>query len=320
MIVKRVLDTTLTIDDFQILRSKNIDNVIFNIINDKFNNICYRKCFILEVLRIINIGDIESNQNDVQNCSFNVNVLFEVNCEYFQNLEPVLNMKILSIRNNSLTLGSKNKIAVMKPSVDEKVSDLIKGFKEGDYYPVRSGRAIFEPVSNKIKIGCVSYFNNMNKELMFDLKSSEFIKKYIINNENFDIKKIIETVSNFEIPDKNKILSLDKQSIIQKLQPYATPEKKGWNNLLEDLINNKIINAIEEKKEMVLLLDMSDLSNVRYKLDFSNDKKDIAKWNDTHMFMLMSDIYIFTKQIEDFNKMYSEDKIKIILQKYLNSL
>jgi hypothetical protein len=321
MIAKRILDTTLTIEDFQILRSKNIDNVIFNIIKNKFEGICYVKCYILNVLRLINIGDIESNQNDVQNCSFNVNVLFEIECEFFQTLEPILDMKILSIRNNSITLGSKNKIAVLKPGSEEKISDLTNGFKEGDYYPVRAGRAIFEPVSNKIKIGCVSYHTPLYKDLLSLDVSNKFISKYYLNNEIMN-ETTVEKIF-FEINQDlalNTFMSVDKEEFIKKLQPWFVESKNS--NLLEDLKNNKILNM--SNKEIIIVVDKSNLANVTYSISRESDKnkEGIDPLNYDSLFQLISEVYIFYNQINNFNdeNLYSKNKTKIILQNYLSSL
>lgn len=286
MFVKKIISTTITIEDFQTLRSKNIDNVIFGMVKDKFENICYSKCYIIEVLRLISIGDIESNQNDVINCSFNVNVLFEIYCEFYQSLEPILDMKILNIRNNSITLGSDNKIAVLKPNTDENVENIIKGFEKGDYFPVRAGRCIYEPASNKIKIGCVPFKTSMVKDL--DVKYPNYkITKNFIESGNFDkvLSEIsIDSVENNSNTDKNNLLRAFKDSF-----------RKDIKN------EDHIIISIDKTKDAEWL----------YKI--INDNSYI-EMNSQSLFLIVSEMYIIKKQVKDFKnrELYSEAKLKLI--------
>lgn len=139
MIGPRRLMATLTIDDFGILMSDNIESVVFGILKAKYSKVCYLKCFVISVNEIIHMSDIEFNQNDISNCSCNINVIFDCTVEILYHEEIITDMKVLSSKPNVTTFGSENKIAIVKEAV------------VGDIMCIRS---IYEPGSNKIKIGC----------------------------------------------------------------------------------------------------------------------------------------------------------------------
>ncbi len=288
MFVKRAISTTITIDDFQTLRSKNIDNVIFNLVKNKFENICYMKCFIIEVLRLINIGDIESNQNDVVNCSFNVNVLFEVYCEYYQTMEPILDMKILNIRQNAITLGSSNKIAVLKPANGENVGELIKGFEKGDYFPVRAGRCIYEPVSDKIKIGCVSFNTPLNETINIKQSDYKISKDFVLSG---DIERVLHEIPVSDIVNLSK---LNNSHLLQGLK----------DRFSKDMKSDYIIISIDQVKD----------GDWKYKIVGNKNVNSAIDMNYKSLFEIVSDIYIIKKQVKDFKnkELYSEAKLKII--------
>ncbi len=288
MFVKRAISTTITIDDFQTLRSKNIDNVIFNLVKNKFENICYMKCFIIEVLRLINIGDIESNQNDVVNCSFNVNVLFEVYCEYYQTMEPILDMKILNIRQNAITLGSSNKIAVLKPANGENVGELIKGFEKGDYFPVRAGRCIYEPVSDKIKIGCVSFNTPLNETINIKQSDYKISKDFVLSG---DIERVLHEIPVSDIVNLSK---LNNSHLLQGLK----------DRFSKDMKSDYIIISIDQVKD----------GDWKYKIVGNKNVNSAIDMNYKSLFEIVSDMYIIKKQVKDFKnkELYSEAKLKII--------
>lgn len=147
MIVERRMFTTLTINDFSILRTSDISSAIFGILRSKYKSICYQKSYIHDITKVLHVSDIEFNQNDVANCSCNVNVIFTAKVENIVSDEIVTDMKVLSERQGAITLGSDNKIAIVKESIPV-------GYSVGDYLPVNCVRAILEPGSNKIKLGC----------------------------------------------------------------------------------------------------------------------------------------------------------------------
>lgn len=142
MIGHRRITATLTIEDFSILMTNDIGATLLSIIKDKYQGRCYLKCFIISVDSIVHMSDIEFNQNDISNCSCNVNIIFDCTAEIIYPGEIVKNMHILSYKPSFTTLGDANKIAIVKEDTKN---------TEGDVVCVR---AIYEPGSSKIKMGC----------------------------------------------------------------------------------------------------------------------------------------------------------------------
>ncbi len=145
MLGPRRITATLTIEDFSVLMSNDIESVVLSILKNKYQGVCYSKCFIISVDKIIHVSDIEFNQNDISNCSCNVNIIFDCTVEVVYPGEIIKDLNVLSTEKSIVTLGDHNKIAIIKAKMT-----LAKGSKaEGTCL-----KAIYEPGSDKIKIGC----------------------------------------------------------------------------------------------------------------------------------------------------------------------
>jgi len=293
MIAELRQNCILTIDDISVIRSKNIENAIFNILIDKFKGICYKKTYIIDIVKILKMSDFEFNQNDIANCSFNLEVLFVCKCEYFLPDEPVMDMKVLNIKQNSITLGSNNKIAILKDFNSREISEL----KVGDLFPVRAVKCIYEPCSNKIKMGCLllnneSKINIVNKEqenstFVINTKSNNFghlMGISLYNEQSYD--KNVEKEMNKSNTAEGTLISVD-----DLLNILIKQDKKWVVVKIKNLYSNNIKLLNETDKE---------ISNEYIEID------------DGFLCGVLSRHYVLRNTI---NKL---SKDKIVLQKYYN--
>jgi len=195
MIYERRIGATLTILDINDILSNDIDSVVLSMIKTKFEKICYMKSYIHKIIKIINVKDIECNQTDISNCSFNVDVVFAVECENVMPGEVITDMKILSIKKDSIILGCDNKIAVVKNFNSEDV----KNFSVGSVMPVRNVKSIYEPRSTKIKIGCSTLKDPAFTEDRF--KKFDTVLKFDYFNNADDYNKFRDYF--YTMPERN---------------------------------------------------------------------------------------------------------------------
>lgn len=300
MIAEKIIETTLTINDFSLIRSKNIENIVLGMLKNIYKNKCYQKCFIVDVVRILNIKDMEFNQNDISHCSFNINVLFIIVCEYFIHTEPVMDMKILNIKQTAITLGSENKIAVVK---EFNIKD-IEQFKVGDLLPVKAIKCIYEPCSDKIKLGCVLI--NMiayDTELFYNLSSNDnkFKIKKIHKNGVSQIKESVRQIleyneKSFNVDDNTNNSNVNMKSFKELFEAHEDDLNEGYICFSINLKKNKYQNRIELLRE---------------------DEGDKCKEIDQlELFSLISDQYVYRNTVNSLSSLYDSDyyKDKNILQ------
>jgi hypothetical protein len=299
MIAEKIIETTLTVNDFSLIRSKNIENIVLGMLKNIYKNKCYQKCFIVDVVRILNIKDMEFNQNDISHCSFNINVLFIIVCEYFIHAEPIMDMKILNIKQTAVTLGSDNKIAVVK---EFSMKD-VEQFKVGDYIPVKAIKCIYEPCSEKIKIGCVlinmtdydveSFYNSTNEDNKFKIKK---IHKNGVSQIKESVRQILEYNEksfNLEngINDDNNV-----KSFKELFEAHEDDLNDGYICFSVDLKQNKYNNRIK-------LLSEDNIEKCK-------------EIDQLELFSLIADQYVYRNTVNSLSSLYDSEyyKDKNILQ------
>ncbi len=294
MILEKRENCVLTISDFSVIRSKDVEDIILQILKNKFEGICFKKAFIHEVIKILKLSDFEFNQNDINNCSFNIEVLFVCKCEYFISEEPVMDMQILNMKSNSITLGSKNKIAVVKEFKQEE----IKEFKVGDILPVKSLRCIFEPGSNKIKMGCVMLsndnyktFSEIDKNIIYSVKPSQFnfsflhgISKYCDDSYKEDI-------------DNSLVKSKSKYSITYK----------------SNISFSKLLELLESDSKDIIRFSYDNVYGDNITIHKENNSKDDVDVDSAFLFGIAANQYVLRNTI---NVISGLEKDKSILQNY----
>jgi hypothetical protein len=204
-----------------------------------------------------------------------------------------MDMKILNIKQNSITLGSNNKIAVLKDFNSRE----IVGLKAGDILPVRAIKCIYEPCSNKIKMGCL-------------LLSAES-KVNIINGEHKNSEFAINTKNN-NFGHLQGISSYNEKLYKEDINKELTNQQQTNALISIDYLLNEIIN--QDSKEWIIF----KISNT-----YSNNIEIIKKTNDN-----ISDKYIeiddgflcgvLSRQYVLRNTINELSKDKIVLQKYYN--
>lgn len=145
MLLKRIFDITVTIRDFNIIYSADLDSNILDIIRKNYENTNYKGCYINSVNKILYRSHLENNCEDLE-ISFNVNVVFEAECLIYSMDEIILDMKVVKVTNECITLNKKNVFAIIK------IKNNILDIQTGQLLPFIVRKAHFDIKFNKIKI------------------------------------------------------------------------------------------------------------------------------------------------------------------------
>jgi hypothetical protein len=307
MIITKIFDIILNIENINTIFNKDINLTIFELIKNKYVNRCYLGVFITSLNKILNRSLIESDQTDL-NGTFYVSIQFEAECIIYNTNEVILDMVVQDNINNSLSVSNDICSAVIK--LNKSVVEFIKGQK----IPIIVGKAKFDTGSDKIRINSYPFIPIVdNKTIFYKITKLSEMAKHKLND------KIIKYINNEEII-KKEILSKknNKWSHFNNLVfPYkinssdSIIKKNNTIDLLElDKLENKIIlqhNEIDMSKKILCIFDNDSVETY---LEIDNFET---------LYPIFKKYYLYIKLINDLSNIYDTDE-KINLNKNIFDL
>jgi hypothetical protein len=292
-------DIILNITNINDIFTKNLDNRLLYLINEKYSNKCYMNSYILKINKILNRSLLESNQNDL-NCSFNISIQFEAECLVYNKNEIILNMEIQEIINNNILLKKDKTLALIKNNND------LKSFQKGDKLPIIVGKVKYSLGSDKISINSYPFIPITNEIIYYKiskLSKSDFellndnIIKYI--HEEEDIKKNI-------LNKKNNTWNYF-QELIYPYKKKIESKSKSTIDILK-FINN--LNNSTDESFIISLEDKNDISNRLFNIYKEDEINNYIK-NNSYLILyeLCKKYYLYLKVINDLSIEYSSDKL-----------
>lgn len=301
MLITKIFDIILNIEDINIIFSNNIENNILNLLNQKYLNKCFLESYIININKILNRSLIESNQNDL-NCSLTVCIQFEAECVIYNQNEVILDMEIQDNINNNIITKKDNIIAMIKNNTDMTI------FKKGDKIPIIVGKAKFTTGSNKISINSYPFIPILNKNIIY----------YKINNiTDNDKAQLYESIIMYiEIEEKRKIEILKNKNhkwdyFSDLLYPYKnnktkeTIKSENCSDLLSFNYENNIIyiNDNINASEHLICIQKNNITN------YLEEKSVLILYN------LFKKYYLNLKLINDLSSIYDTEEL---IQENLN--
>ncbi len=293
MIINKIFDVKLNIDNINIIFSKDINAVILDLINKKFTNKCYLEVYILKINKILNRSLIQTDQSNLNGLLY-VCIQFEAECISYSNGEVILEMNIKNIINNSVSLTNEHCHGIIKMNKN------IPVFKTGQSIPIKVGKAKFDPGSDTINVNAYPFIPLLNKQVYYKLTTiSDIVKEKLndiilmINNEE-EIKKTIE------LQKDNKWNYFN--NIIYPYNKYISKEKIKKSKC-EDILNiDKLQNSIISYDTEI---DLSERLITIY--------KDVSEYIECDSFEILYDVYktyyLHINLINNLSKLYNTDKI-----------
>ena len=295
MRITKIFDIILNIDNINIIFSNNIEDQIFNLIEQKYLNKCYLESYIIKINKILNRSLLESNQNNL-NCDFIVYIQFEAECIIYNQNEVILDMEIQDNINNNIITKKDNIIAMIKNNSDMSI------FKKGDKIPIIVGKAKFTTGSNKISINSYPFIPITNKNIIY-YKINE-----ITENDKLQLQ---ESIINYIEIEENKKLEILKNK---------NNKWNYFNDLLYPYKNNKNKDIIKTEK-CIDLLSFNYSNSIIYindNINLSERLVCIQKNNITNyleeksiliLYNLLKKYYLNLKLINDLSTQYNTDEL-----------
>ena len=295
MIITKIFDIILNIDDISIVFSNNIENSILNLLNKKYLNKCFLESYIIKINKILNRSLIESNQNDLS-CSLIVCIQFEAECIIYNQNEVILDMEIQDNINNNIITKKDNIIAMIKNNSDMSI------FKKGDKIPIIVGKAKFTTGSNKISINSYPFIPITNKNIIY-YKINE-----ITENDKLQLQESI--INYIEIEENKKVEILKNKN----------NKWNYFNDLLYPYKNNKNKDIIKTEKcidllsfnygnSIIYINDNINLSERLICIQKNNITNYLEEKSILILYNLLKKYYLNLKLINDLSTQYNTDEL-----------
>ncbi len=290
MIINKIFDVKINIDNINIIFSKDINAVILDIITKKFINKCYLETYILKINSIVNRSLIETDPSNLNGLLY-VCVQFEAECIVYSNGEVILGMTIKNIINNSISLTNDYCHGIIKMKKN------ITVFKKDQVIPVYVGKAKFDPGSDKITVNAYPFIPL--------IKDQVYYKITLISDETKEKLHDILNMINIEEEHKKTILSRkeNKWDYFDNLvYPFNKDLSKGKKNT-EDILN------IDKLQNSIISFDpeINKSNRLIVKYDTANE------YIESNSFEMLYDIYktyyLHIQLINNLSEIYSTDAI-----------
>ncbi len=146
MIIKRVIQRAINVHDCIGIYA-DIDGYIMNILNDKYKHICIQNCYILDILRVVNISECVINQNGLPDFGV-INVTFEVKALIYNKGEMITGCKVISNEDDIICSTEHADIMLQK-------TPLLNSIQRDQLIPVYVSRVKYTIGASRISIGAI---------------------------------------------------------------------------------------------------------------------------------------------------------------------
>jgi hypothetical protein len=219
MRIRSTLNILLTIQDFYILDSSDIDSVLLDLIKHNYEKICYGGYFIHEVVRIIHRSGIEANQFDLK-ASFNVNACIEIDCEHFVMYELMTGLPIIKKARDNLILQNDNVLAICRCS-----AETMDKYNVGDTVPIKVGKCIVNIGDEQIKLNSV-FMKPTPTEIAYKLVPAKE-KAELTNQIKLLVDLYTHSISRLEEYKAGDKVSKGISATLDWLYPYKEKYSQG---------------------------------------------------------------------------------------------
>lgn len=301
MIITKIFDIILNIDNINYIFSKDINSIILNLVKQKYVNKCYLGVFILDIVKILNRSLIESDQTDL-NGLFYVFIQFEATCITYSQNDVILDMEIQENINNSIIVKNENIVAIIKTNKNA------INFNKNQKIPIIVGKAKFTTGSSKITINSYPFIPIINNKITY------YKMKNITSDDKEKLNELILNYINTEEEVKKNILKI---------------KDNKWNhfaNLIHPYKNNTSETILKNNKTMSLIPFDNFEKNINNKIISLNNQLDLSKGlvcvyaedkinnyleeeNITVIYDIYKKYYLYLKLINDLSQMYNTDSL-----------
>lgn len=302
MIINKVFDIILNINNINEIFNKDINSTILNMVKQKYNGRCFLGVYIIDVNRILNRSLIESNQSSL-NGSFNIFIQFEGKCILYSPNEIIFNMEVKDTINNIISCTSKNISAIIK------LNKIDYNLKKGQIIPIIVGKFKCITGSDVIQINSYPFVPIVNNKKVF-YKIGELSEDNITKLNEF-----VQNYINVEEELKNNILS----NINNKWQYFKELMYPFKTNKTDEIINEKntkyidLINLKEMNNSIIYLNNEVDLSKRLINVyNTENEINNITEYIKEDDFVVIYDIlkkyYLYLQSINQLATIYNTNE------------
>lgn len=227
MIVNKTVCTCikLTAQDTLLFRGhKNLNDLLMQLITEKYQNRCYKKSYILKINKILErssaFEDITDNTGN-----FSVNITFEFTGEVFNQNDIIPKCKLVEIK----SIGRYDAIVEDKPYLIVAIEphDIIKHYQIGDYFPCIIGQSALQTSRRKVIVKGIP-FHNQYKILTF----------HIIDNKSELFKNVtLSEMTDMQVDDFDDNTSV-ASSHRKRKEWYENSRYLYLFNMIDNIYNN----------------------------------------------------------------------------------
>ncbi len=232
MIIERQFEICIDTSDVAVIYSTDPEQSIKNILTQMFCNKCYKKCYVLEITKILDLGPFTTEDQRNGGSTRNT-VSFQVRALVYDKYEVIPDAKIIEIMEDGKILLRSKYAAIMLAS-----SPKLQQFRIGQVVPVLVNASKFIPLRNVITVQGIPFvpLHFEEKEWTIDITEDDqkilaplYIKLSEARDEYMKLApKVRKSWEDLLDPSRSVVPKGYRGIDIQKVSGYVTIKYPLW--------------------------------------------------------------------------------------------
>jgi len=314
MLVTKIFDTQINLTNINDIYSKNLDDLLLDILKEKYDSTCYKSCFVKTVDKIIN-RSIPTIDKRSLTAYVNIYISFECTVLYYEYLDVLLDNEVINMSYNKVNCMSENKYILINNK-----NKILDSININQKIPILVGKCSYKIYKNVISINAFPFIPILENKNNVYYKIEELTddEKNILNttimvdiNEEHKLRDILLKDKKNKLSYFTKLLYPFKEELYKKKTTYINNfdlldlDTVGVVSLLNEmplenhnisLINQTIYNKENKNKDDKSILEKGDINN-----PFVENSLTIYQ-------IYLNKYYKYIKLIRELSESYSDDK------------
>jgi hypothetical protein len=291
MLTNKVFEVQINLTNINDIYSADIESVLLSKLKENYQNRCYKGCFIVNIIQILDRSHIYIDKRNLQ-CSTTISIKFEADVMIYEYLDIICNNTIENITKARIECKSgKNAIYINVNGQD------FSSLQVGQIIPIVVGKATYQPLQSTISINAFPFVPILIDDVIYKIDKLSEEDKQILNSS------IIEKITVEQ--KKLRMLSKDRLKFFTDLlYPFENKINPDNSVKLEDILKLESSGYIS----MLNILDNSEHMLAVYK-DAQDDNLVISTDPLTVYKVLLNNYFKYLRTIIELCETYKDDKI-----------
>jgi hypothetical protein len=259
MIITKILETMVDLINPADIYQHDVETMLLQKLNTRYQKRCYLSIYVLEVLRIVRRSSIKMVTNRLDGGA-QLSVQFEVSGFIINEGDILHNCKIIEIHTNAITAEHEYVGIKLQKDPNNKISQVLK---IGQIIPIVVSRVRYIPNKSKVSMVATPYIPKISEVTYYNITAG------ISPEQSEKLGMLIDMITEEEKLHTDTVKISKKYQFFQDLMyPYKVNHKYEKSRLAEQLgmkaVSLELKNMLSISNGVIVQPDEDNMSNRRF--------------------------------------------------------